>query len=119
MFVAVDAGLLVNPDGLQNQVEGATIFGTSRALKEEATWDASAMTSRSWKSYPILRFSDVPKITISTINRIGEEPGGIGESPNTTPAPAIANAVFDATGIRLRTVPFTPTRVLAALTDGK
>jgi nicotinate dehydrogenase subunit B len=115
MFVAVDAGLLVNPDGLRNQVEGATIFGTSRALKEEMTWNASAITSRDWHSYPILRFSEAPEITISTINRIQEDPGGIGESPNTTPAAAIANAVFDATGVRLRTVPFTRERVSAAL----
>jgi nicotinate dehydrogenase subunit B len=115
MFVAVDAGLLVNPDGLRNQVEGATIYGTSRALKEQVTWDDSAITSRDWNSYPILRFSEVPEITVSTINRINAEPGGIGESPNTTPAAAIANAVFDATGVRLRTVPFTPARVLSAL----
>jgi nicotinate dehydrogenase subunit B len=115
MFVAVDAGLLVNPDGLRNQVEGATMYGTSRALKEEMTWNASAMTSRDWRTYPILRFSEAPEIAISTINRIHEDPGGIGESPNTTPAAAIGNAVFDATGVRLRTVPFTPDRVLAAL----
>jgi len=114
MYVAVDAGLLVNPNGLLNQVEGATIFGTSRALKEQMTWNASGMTSKDWRTYPILRFSEAPEVIVTTIDRVEEDPGGIGESPNSTPPAAIANAVFDATGARLRQVPFTPTRVKAA-----
>jgi CO/xanthine dehydrogenase Mo-binding subunit len=115
MFVAVDAGLVVNPDGLRNQVEGATLYGTSRALKEEVKWDASGITTTNWNSYPILRFTEAPDVEITIVNRSDEAPGGIGESPNTTPAAAIANAVFDATGARLRQVPFTPDRVKAAL----
>lgn len=117
MFVAVDAGLIVNPDGLRNQIEGATLFGTSRALKEELTWNASAVTSTNWANYPILRFTDVPDVEIVTIDRIEQPPGGIGEPPNTTAPAAIGNAVFDATGVRLRRVPFTSTRVKLALEE--
>ncbi len=117
MVVAVDVGLVVNPDGLRNQIEGGTLYGASRALKEEVKWDASGITTTDWNSYPILRFSEVPDVTIKIIKQDGEAPGGIGEAPNTTPAAAIANAVFHATGARLRRVPFTPARVLAALNE--
>jgi CO/xanthine dehydrogenase Mo-binding subunit len=112
---AVDPGLIVNPDGLRAQIEGATIYATSRALKEEVTYDRSKLTSADWLSYPILRFTEVPRIEIALVNRPNEPAGGIGEPPNTTPPAAIGNAIFDATGVRIRALPYTPERVKAAL----
>ncbi len=116
VFVAHDCGLIVNPDGLRNQIEGATIQTISRALKEEVTFDRAAVTSLDWSSYPILRFSEVPEaIQIELIDRPAEPALGAGE-PAACPVPAaIANAIFDATGARLRRLPFTPERVKAAL----
>jgi nicotinate dehydrogenase subunit B len=115
MVVVVDPGIVVNPDGIRAQIEGATIYGTSRALKEEVTYDGSKVTSKDWISYPILRFSEIPEIEITLIDRKDLAPGGIGEPPNTTPAAAIGNAIFDALGVRLREMPFTPQRIKAAL----
>ena len=115
-FVAHDCGLIVNPDGLRNQIEGATIQTISRTLKEEVAFERGAVTSLDWGSYPILTFAEVPDdLEVELINRPDQPPVGAGE-PATCPIPAaIANAVFDATGARLRTVPFTPERVKAAL----
>ncbi len=117
VYVAHDCGLIVNPDGLRNQIEGNVIQALSRALLEEVRFDRHAVTARDWVSYPILRFSDVPdEIAISLIDRRGEPPLGAGE-PATSPVfAAVANAIFDATGVRLRSIPFTPERVKAALT---
>ncbi len=114
--VAHDCGLIVNPDGLRNQIEGATVQTISRALKEEVAFDRAAVKSLDWSSYPILRFSEVPEtIDIELINRPDEPPLGAGE-PAVCPVPAaIANAIFDATDVRLRTLPFTPERVKGAL----
>jgi len=113
--LAHDCGLIVNPDGVKNQVEGNIIQGVSRALLEEVTFDASGVTSLDWSSYPILRFPDIPALDIVLINRKEVAPLGAGEL-STVPIPAaIANAIFDATGARLREVPFTPQRVLAAI----
>jgi CO/xanthine dehydrogenase Mo-binding subunit len=115
-YVAHDCGLIVNPDGLRNQIEGNVIQGLSRALLEEVGFDRQAVTSLDWASYPILRFSGVPdEIAISLIDRRDQPPLGAGE-PATTPVfAAVANAIFDATGARLRSVPFTAERVKAAL----
>lgn len=115
MVVAVDPGIVINPTAIKAQIEGATIFSTSRALKEEVTFDRSKLTSVDWVSYPILRFTEIPDIEITLVNRIDKVPGGIGEPPNTTPAAAIGNAIFDATGVRVRQGPFTPERIKAAL----
>ncbi len=110
-----DCGLIVNPDGVNNQIEGNVIQGVSRALFEEVTFDEKGVTSLDWKTYPILKFSDVPEIEIVLINRPEMPSLGAGE-PSTVPVPAaIANAIFDATGARLREAPFTPARVLTAL----
>ena len=110
-----DCGLIINPDGLKNQIEGNIIQGVSRALLEEVTFDASGITSLDWKSYPVIRFPDVPEIEIVLINR-PEMPALGGGEPSSAPiAAAIANAIFDATGARLREAPFTPARVLAAV----
>jgi nicotinate dehydrogenase subunit B len=115
MTVAVDPGLVVNPDGIRAQIEGATIFATSRALKEEVRYDRIKLTTSDWLTYPILRFTEVPDVRIALLNRTDLPPGGIGEPPNTTPPAAIGNAIFDATGIRLRELPYTPARVKAGL----
>jgi nicotinate dehydrogenase subunit B len=115
MTVAVDPGLIINPDGIRAQIEGATIYATSRALKEEVKLERTKVATDDWLTYPILRFSEVPDIVISLINRTDQPPGGIGEPPNTIPPAAIGNAIFDATGIRIRELPFTPARVKAAL----
>jgi CO/xanthine dehydrogenase Mo-binding subunit len=115
-YVAHDCGLIVNPDGVRNQIEGNVIQGLSRALLEEVKFDRQAVTSLDWASYPILRFSEVPdEIAISLIDRRGEPSLGAGEPATTPVLAAVANAIFDATGARLRSVPFTPERVKAAL----
>ena len=113
--LAHDCGLIVNPDGVKNQVEGNIIQGVSRALFEEVQFDSSGVTSLDWKSYPILTFPDMPELDIALVNRPEVAPLGAGELA-TVPVPAaIANGVFDATGIRLREVPFTPKRILAGV----
>jgi CO/xanthine dehydrogenase Mo-binding subunit len=114
---AFDCGQIINPDGARAQVEGSILQTLSRALMEEVHFDRARVTSVDWSSYPILRFPDVPKIDIVLIDRPTEPPVGAGEAACTTVAASLANAVFDATGARLRTVPFTPERVKATL-DG-
>jgi nicotinate dehydrogenase subunit B len=110
-----DCGLIVNPDGVTNQVEGNLLQGVSRALFEEVTFDGNGVTSLDWNGYPILRFTDVPDLEIVLINRPEMAPLGAGE-PAIIPVPAaIANAIFDAVGVRLREGPFTANRVLAGL----
>jgi nicotinate dehydrogenase subunit B len=115
MVVAHDCGLIINPDGLRNQIEGNTIQSLSRALKEEVMFDEWRIKSVDWESYPILTFSEVPDIDIVLINRPELPAVGAGEPSTTTTAAAVANAIFDATGARLRQIPFTPARVKAAL----
>jgi nicotinate dehydrogenase subunit B len=110
-----DCGLMINPDGVRNQVESNIIQGVSRELFEEGTFDANGVTSLDWASYPILRFPDLPKLDIVLINRPDMRPLGAGEGATIPPPAAIANAIFDAVGVRLREGPFTPKRVLAGL----
>jgi nicotinate dehydrogenase subunit B len=117
VYVAHDCGLIVNPDGLRNQIEGAVIQGTSRALLEQVTFDRDGVTSIDWRTYPILRFSQIPNVHITLIDRPNERPLGAGEPATTIVAAAIGNAVFAATGARLREVPFTAARVKSALTQ--
>jgi len=114
IVVAHDCGLIINPDGLKNQIEGNVIQSLSRALKEEVKFDDSHITSVDWESYPILTFSEVPEVEIVLINRPDQPSLGAGEPSTVTTAAAVANAVFDATGLRLRQVPFTPQRVKLA-----
>ena len=113
--IAHDCGLIVNPDGLRNQIEGNAIQALSRTLKEHVTYDRSRVTSIDWKTYPIVRFSEIPVVEIALIDRPHEPIKGAGEATTTVIAPAIGNAIFAATGVRLRDVPFTPDRVAAAL----
>jgi CO/xanthine dehydrogenase Mo-binding subunit len=112
---AHDCGLIVNPDGLKNQIEGCIVQTLSRALHEEVTFDRSHVTSVDWASYPILRFSEAPAIDVILVNRPDQPLLGAGEAATAPVAAALANAIFDATGERLRTVPFTAARVKAAL----
>ena len=113
--VAHDCGQIINPDGLRNQIEGNMIQTVSRTLIEELKFDRSRVTSVDWISYPILRYPDVPAVSIHLIDRPGEKPWGAGEPSAAVVPSAIANAVYDAVGIRLTSVPFTPDKVLAAL----
>ena len=112
---AHDCGLVVNPDALTNQIEGCIVQTISRTLHEEVTFDAARVTSVDWTSYPILRFPEVPLIEVVLINRPDQPLLGAGEAATAPVAAALANAVFDATGVRLRRVPFTTERVKAAL----
>jgi CO/xanthine dehydrogenase Mo-binding subunit len=115
LTIAHDCGLIVNPNGLRNQIEGNAIQATSRTLKERVAFNTSGVTSLDWHSYPIVRFSEVPDVQIVLIDRPHEPILGAGEATTTVIAPAIGNAIHDATGVRLREVPFTPDRVTAAL----
>ena len=106
---------MINPDGLKNQIEGCVVQTLSRALHEEVTFDRSHVTSLDWSSYRILRIGEAPSIEISLIDRPNLPPVGAGEAATTPVVGALTNAVFDATGARLRTAPFTAARVKAAI----
>ena len=118
IVLAHDCGLIINPDGLKNQIEGNVIQSLSRALKEEVKFDELRIRSVDWETYPILKFSEVPEVEIVLINRPDQPALGAGEPSTVTTAAAVANAIFDAAGIRLRQIPFTPERVKAALAIG-
>jgi CO/xanthine dehydrogenase Mo-binding subunit len=114
--IANDSGPISNPDGLRNQLEGGALQGLSRTLLEQVTWDERQVTSVDWRTYkPLYLGAEVPVIETVLINQPGQRAMGAGETGVTVVAAAIANAVFDATGARLRDVPFTPERVKAAL----
>ena len=113
--VAHDCGQLINPDGTVNQVEGGVIQTVSRVLMEQVRWNRTQVLSVDWASYPILRHDQVPRVEVDLIDRPGEPSWGAGEPTACAIPAAIGNAVFDATGVRLRQIPFTPERVLAAL----
>jgi nicotinate dehydrogenase subunit B len=114
-FVAHDCGQVINPDGLRNQIEGCVVQTMSRVIKEQVTFDRSMVTSLDWASYPILTFPEIPEVAIDLIDRPETAPWGGGEPTCAVVPSAIAGAVFEATGARLRSVPFTPDKVLAAL----
>jgi nicotinate dehydrogenase subunit B len=115
VVVGQDTGLAINPAGVQHQIHGNVIQSISRTLKEQVSFDGPIGTSREWGAYPILRFPEVPVIQVVMMPRPEEPPLGAGESASVPSAAAIANAIFDATGVRLREPPFTPERVRAAL----
>lgn len=116
LVIASDCGPISNPDGLRNQLEGGALHGVSRTLLEEVTWDDQKVTSTDWATYPPLFLdANVPKIETVLINQSDGSTMGAGETATTVTAAAIANAVFDATGARIRQVPFTRARVKAAL----
>jgi CO/xanthine dehydrogenase Mo-binding subunit len=115
--IAADAGQIIDPDGLENQLEGGFVQAASWTLKEQVGWDAAGITTLDWESYPLLRFDEVPAVQTVLVDRPDEPSLGAGEA-TTGPTPAaIANALFDATGVRLRDTPFTPARLRAALFD--
>ena len=115
LVIAHDCGQMINPDGVLNQIQGGAIQTVSRTLMEDVRWSGSQIESVDWATYPILRFGQVPKVEAVLIDRPGQPSWGAGEQTPTTIPAAIANAIFDATGARLRQIPFVPDRVLAAL----
>jgi nicotinate dehydrogenase subunit B len=110
-----DSGLMINPDGVRHQIEGNVIQSTSRALMEEVSFERGAVTAREWGAYPIIKFPDLPKIDVLMLPRQDQPPLGVGESASVPSAAAIANAIYDATGVRFRELPFTPERILKGL----
>ncbi|ANB76750.1 aldehyde dehydrogenase [Paraburkholderia phytofirmans OLGA172] len=119
VVVGQDTGTMVNPDGVRHQIHGNVIQATSRALKERVTFGENAVTSQEWGAYPILTFREVPVIDVVMMPRHGEPPMGTGESASLPGAAAIANALYDATGVRFRRPPFTPETIRAALADAQ
>ena len=115
MYGALDCGLCINPALVENQISGMMIQAVSRMLYEEVRFDESAVTSLDWASYPILRFDGHPEITSVVVQQIDEPSSGAGEEVLAAAGAAIANALFDAAGIRLRQFPLTTQRVKAAL----
>jgi CO/xanthine dehydrogenase Mo-binding subunit len=115
LYTAIDAGLAVNPGLIENQMSGAGIMGISRSLHESVSFNKTNVTALDWVSYPILRFKEAPKVTTVVVNRPEFPPLGAGEPPHQPIPPAIANAFFDATGVRIREAPMTPARVRAVL----
>jgi nicotinate dehydrogenase subunit B len=115
VYAAADAGQIINPDGLENQIEGGIVQSTSWTLKEEVKFDPTEITSRDWDTYPILTMPEVPLVEIELIDRPEERSLGAGEAAQGPAAAAIANAFAAATGKRLRDLPLTPARVKAAL----
>jgi CO/xanthine dehydrogenase Mo-binding subunit len=115
LTIAADVGEAINPDGLINQIEGGAIQATSWVLKERLRFDATRITSNSWTEYPILRFSEVPEVNVEVISRPDIEPVGAGEAAHGPVTAAIGNAVFDALGVRIRDLPITRERLIAAM----
>lgn len=114
VVVGQDTGMVVNPDGVRHQIEGNVIQSLSRVLKEQVTFDEAGVVDLEWGAYPILPFTEVPPIDVFLLFRQDQPPMGSGESASVPSAAALSNAIFDATGTRLRKVPFTPATVLAA-----
>jgi len=118
VVIGHDSGMMINPAGVQHQIHGNVIQSTSRVLKERVTFEESTVASKEWGGYPILTFPEVPQIDVMMMPRQDQPPMGAGESASVPSAAAIANAIYDATGIRFRELPITPERVLAALNAG-
>jgi CO/xanthine dehydrogenase Mo-binding subunit len=117
LVVAVDAGLVINPDGAANQIEGGAVQATSWTLKERVRFDEFNVTSDTWETYPILRFSEVPAVDVELVGGQGNPPLGIGECAQGPTAAAIANAVYDALGVRVRSLPLTAEQLIAAMPE--
>jgi nicotinate dehydrogenase subunit B len=115
LTIAVDVGEVINPDGVINQIEGGAIQATSWVLKERVRFDRQRITSNTWGAYPILRFSEVPEVDVELIARPDSDPLGAGEAAHGPVAAAIANAVFDALGVRVRNLPITRDSLIAAM----
>jgi nicotinate dehydrogenase subunit B len=113
--VGQDSGLMINPAGVRHQIHGNVIQSVSRVLKEEVAFTGTAVATRDWGTYPIITFPEVPVINVLMVPRPDQPPLGVGESASVPSAAAIANAIYDATGVRFRELPFTPERVRAGL----
>ena len=111
VIAAVDAGQVVNPDGLTNQIEGGIVQAISWTLKEKVLWDRDRVLSRSWESYPILRFDETPEVEVLILSRPAEPGLGVGECAAGPTAAAVANALYNALGVRVRDLPLTPDRI--------
>ncbi len=117
LVIAVDAGLVINPDGAKNQIEGGAIQATSWALKERVRFDRTTVTSVDWENYPILRFSEVPLVEVELMAGNGNPSLGVGETSQGPTVAAIGNALYDALGVRVRTLPLTQEQIVAAMPD--
>ena len=117
-WIAADAGLVINPDGATNQLEGGLIHAVSMTLKERVTIDGDGITSLDWESYPILKFSEVPEIFTEIVHAPHEPTLGMGECTFGPTAAAIGNAVKHALGVRIRDMPLTRERIAAAMLGG-
>jgi CO/xanthine dehydrogenase Mo-binding subunit len=115
IVAAIDCGRVVNPDGVANQAEGGVIQAVSWTLKERVRFDRTRVTTRNWEDYPILTFEEAPSVEIVLVNRPGEPSLGVGEGMMGPTAAAIGNAVFNAMGVRVRDLPLTRERVVAAI----
>jgi CO/xanthine dehydrogenase Mo-binding subunit len=120
LFIAHECGAISNPNGLTNQLEGAALQGLSRALGEEVTWDREKITTVDWRSYRSMAVGTaMPRIETVLIDRPDQPPTGAGETGSAIVAAAIGNAIFDATGIRIRQLPFSPARLKQAISAGR
>ncbi|MAK56702.1 MAG: aldehyde dehydrogenase [Pusillimonas sp.] len=115
VVVGQDTGMMVNPDGVRHQIHGNVIQSLSRVLKEEVKFNGQGVVDHEWGAYPIISFTEIPPIEVVLMDRQDDPPMGAGESSSVPSGAAIANALFDATGVRYREVPFTPARILAGL----
>ena len=115
LYGAIDAGLVVNPGNVESQIVGQMVQTASRMLLEEVKFSKSNVTSLDWASYPVLRFEECPEVTPVVVQRVDQRSMGAGEEAMAAAAGAMANAFFDATGVRMHEFPMTPDRVLAAL----
>ena len=117
LWAAQDSGMTVNPGLIQNQMSGNLIQGTSVALQEALRYDKRRVTSTDWVSYPILRFKEAPKVHTYVVQRTDQPSTGSGEPPHVPVVPAIANAIYDATGVRMWRQPMTPSYVKGRLAE--
>jgi CO/xanthine dehydrogenase Mo-binding subunit len=117
LWIAVDVGLVINPDGVRQQIEGGALQAVSWTLMEAARFDRTRFLGDNWEHYPMLRFSQVPEVEITIVEHPGDDPVGSGEGSLGPTAAAIGNAVFDALGVRVRDLPLTFERIAAAMED--
>jgi CO/xanthine dehydrogenase Mo-binding subunit len=118
LWLAVDVGYVVNPDGLRNQIEGGAIQATSWAVKEQVRFEGGRVVSDDWESYPILRFTEVPHVDVRVLSRPDEPPVGSGEAAQGPTAAAIGNALAEALGVRVRRLPLTPENIIRSIESG-
>jgi CO/xanthine dehydrogenase Mo-binding subunit len=117
LWLAVDVGRVINPNGVMNQVEGGAVQSASWTLREQVRFDRDTITSAGWDSYPILRFTEVPEVRVRIVDAPGEAETGAGEVAQGPVAGAIGNAVADAAGVRVRDLPLTRERVARAIQE--